>query len=111
MTATEALYAGRAGVDGALNFIENAPANDVAPVVHGRWIEVEREWDFYPYFYVDFNCSVCNSREVNKRNYCPECGAKMDVPDPNTDTSDHCVCCGEIIPEGRQVCPKCESEG
>lgn len=19
-----------------------------------------------------------------------------------------CVCCGEIIPEGRQVCPKCE---
>lgn len=21
----------------------------------------------------------------------------------------HCVCCGEIIPEGRQVCPNCES--
>ena len=21
---------------------------------------------------------------------------------------DRCVCCGEIIPEGRQVCPKCE---
>lgn len=20
-----------------------------------------------------------------------------------------CVCCGEIIPEGRQVCPSCES--
>lgn len=20
---------------------------------------------------------------------------------------DRCVCCGEIIPEGRQVCPKC----
>lgn len=20
----------------------------------------------------------------------------------------HCVCCGEIIPEGRQVCPNCE---
>lgn len=19
-----------------------------------------------------------------------------------------CVCCGEIIPEGRQVCPRCE---
>lgn len=19
-----------------------------------------------------------------------------------------CICCGEIIPEGRQVCPKCE---
>ena len=21
-----------------------------------------------------------------------------------------CVCCGEIIPEGRQVCPKCEDD-
>lgn len=21
---------------------------------------------------------------------------------------DRCVCCGEIIPEGRQVCPMCE---
>lgn len=20
-----------------------------------------------------------------------------------------CICCGEIIPEGRQVCPKCEN--
>lgn len=19
-----------------------------------------------------------------------------------------CICCGEVIPEGRQVCPKCE---
>ena len=22
-----------------------------------------------------------------------------------------CVCCGEIIPEGRQVCPCCENGG
>ena len=22
-----------------------------------------------------------------------------------------CVCCGEIIPEGRQVCPMCEKKG
>ena len=22
--------------------------------------------------------------------------------------AEHCVCCGEIIPEGRQVCPICE---
>ena len=21
---------------------------------------------------------------------------------------DRCICCGEIIPEGRQVCPNCE---
>ena len=23
---------------------------------------------------------------------------------------DRCVCCGEIVPEGRQVCPQCEIE-
>ena len=23
-------------------------------------------------------------------------------------TDNMCVCCGEIIPEGRQVCPNCE---
>lgn len=22
--------------------------------------------------------------------------------------ADRCVCCGEIVPEGRQVCPQCE---
>ena len=25
-------------------------------------------------------------------------------------TEERCVCCGEIIPEGRQVCPACESK-
>lgn len=29
------------------------------------------------------------------------------VADLNADT---CVCCDEIIPEGRQVCPICEKE-
>ena len=23
---------------------------------------------------------------------------------------ERCICCGEIIPEGRQVCPNCEAE-
>ena len=23
-------------------------------------------------------------------------------------TEDRCVCCGEMIPEGRMVCPQCE---
>ena len=26
------------------------------------------------------------------------------------DDANRCVCCGEIIPEGRQVCPNCENE-
>ena len=24
--------------------------------------------------------------------------------------AERCVCCGEIIPEGRQVCPNCENK-
>ena len=24
--------------------------------------------------------------------------------------SEYCVCCGEEIPEGRQVCPDCEAK-
>lgn len=24
--------------------------------------------------------------------------------------ADRCVFCGEIVPEGRQVCPRCESK-
>lgn len=36
--------------------------------------------------------------------YCKYCGQKLDW-----NVSDNtCVCCGEIIPEGRQICPKCE---
>lgn len=30
-------------------------------------------------------------------------GPRLEIPAEN-----RCVCCGEIIPEGRQVCPNCE---
>lgn len=47
------------------------PAADVVPVVHGRWV-----------FGGDgcVICSRCNEEESNDnhRNYCPNCGAKMD---------------------------------
>lgn len=51
--------------------IAEIPAADVAPVVHGRWV-----------FGGDgcVICSECNEEESNDnhRNYCPNCGAKMD---------------------------------
>jgi len=31
--------------------------------------------------------------------------------DKEQQNANRCICCGEIIPEGRQVCPGCESEG
>lgn len=52
--------------------IDDIPAADVAPVVHGRWV-------------YGCQCSVCgdrhgpyNTRHKPYYNFCPNCGAKMD---------------------------------
>lgn len=51
--------------------IINAPAADVAPVVHGRWI-----WNGD---YCKWVCSVCGGREGEcETPTCQWCGAKMD---------------------------------
>lgn len=60
------------------------PSADVAPVVHGQWIESKehfylqngcKEW-------TNFYCSECdapnNSPTNYCPNYCPNCGANMD---------------------------------
>ena len=57
--------------------IEDAPAADVVPVVHGRWIEkTVPEGRRY------FECSNCGAHENRhtaiKGYYCWRCGAKMD---------------------------------
>lgn len=69
-----------------IDTVNNVPAADVAPVVHGRWLN----------FYNDFSCAECDrcgttfevtDSESNEGlwnafklsyNYCPNCGAKMD---------------------------------
>lgn len=73
------------GVDHAIQCIEEAPAADVAPVRHGRWLTT----DAYPH---RLYCSICyktyakNAKWVNEldlpTNYCPNCGAKMDGERP-----------------------------
>lgn len=61
------------------NILHGVPLADVAPVVHGRW-----EW-LGPYRYNNDGsigtCSVCHNRTriFCERNYCPNCGAKMDL--------------------------------
>lgn len=58
--------------------IENAPAADVVPVVHGEWILEDA--DEYGYTH---KCTACETRFKTKiklppGKHCPECGAKMD---------------------------------
>ena len=49
------------------------PAADVAPVRHGRWIDARE-------YCGDYMCSNCEALYgTNKFNYCPNCGAKMDL--------------------------------
>ena len=53
--------------------IADAPAADVAPVVHGRWVDAGRGIKA---------CSNCNhgikEHMACANHYCPNCGAKMD---------------------------------
>lgn len=67
------------------DMVREAPAADVAPVVHGRWIIGVDNDDF------DVKCSKCEwtdifevagisavERIAKAMHYCPNCGAKMD---------------------------------
>ena len=68
------------GSEGKMSEIRGVPAADVAPVVHGRWVE-------YPRAHY-FKCSECRytvpyrkAVSINGRreySYCPNCGARMD---------------------------------
>lgn len=72
--------------------IDDFPAADVAPVVHGRWDECD--WVKYDghsecihYPKAAWRCSnCCNAFKKEllwKDNYCPNCGAKMDLEGEN----------------------------
>lgn len=54
--------------------VDRAAVQDVAPVVHARWIKVNP--------FVDTEeCSNCRYNILSvdfETNYCPDCGAKMD---------------------------------
>ena len=69
-----------------LGAIMDIPAADVAPVVHGRWIEYKYETVSVARGRKIHNtknhCSVCHESNGRKKtNFCPNCGAKMDLED------------------------------
>lgn len=56
-----------------LETIKTAPAVDAAPVRHGKWEKAKAAFHK--------KCSYCKSvlHMPRERNFCPNCGAKMDV--------------------------------
>lgn len=65
----------------ALTCVDQTPAADVAPVVHGRWIH-NPDYESWAEMYM---CSACNRNALTDgdyrhklSDYCPNCGAKMD---------------------------------
>ena len=63
------------GFDDAMDKVENFPAADVAPVVHGEWLLRHIGHGHY------WECSVCHTNPciyvTKDTNYCPNCGAKQ----------------------------------
>ena len=63
-----------------LRAIRELPAADVAEVHHGRWIHT----DLAAHWLGKDECSECTYHEKDRSdlshfNYCPNCGAKMDL--------------------------------
>ena len=76
-----------ASISSLTDAINQTPAADVEPVRHGRWVD---------YMVRDWRCSECGQKIIkvrnvdgycynDKPNYCPNCGAKMDLEEENND--------------------------
>ena len=63
------------GLDRAQRAILDAPAADVAPVGHGRWLCVDTDTEQF------FLCNRCKKKEYWESDYCPNCGFRMDGGD------------------------------
>lgn len=64
----------------ARDLIDEAPIIDAEPVRHGKW--EERVFHNGCTFDHDLFCSVCNHNYGSPEyEYCPYCGAKMDLSD------------------------------
>ena len=63
----------------ARELIKQAPAADVAPIRHGRWIPADQTGDCC------YTCSECGFERdaylLDVGDYCPACGARMDKED------------------------------
>lgn len=67
--------------------IPKIPSADVAPVVHGRWTEIDASyWRWkqsspFPVHLIKYKHDKCGEVVSKKEDYCPGCGAQMDLGD------------------------------
>ena len=59
-----------------ISYPEYTPAADVAPVVHGRWVEYQ-----IPPIVCCSNCDWATDVKEKNFQYCPNCGAQMHEDD------------------------------
>ena len=62
--------------------LQQTPAADVAPVVHGRWNEINQIATGLPWKY---RCNDCGCLQEYKHNFCPNCGCRMDGEEGESD--------------------------
>lgn len=76
--------------DFAMYKISNFPTADVAPVVHGEWLNIDGDYTFAACSICETAYEVATEEEAEKGlwdafmcsyRYCPNCGAKMDGGD------------------------------
>ena len=63
-----------------MQWVNDAPTADVAPVVHGRWLTWEEQFPGEipkKKSRLGVFCSACHNHADNMFDYCPNCGAKM----------------------------------
>lgn len=74
--ASELDYVAGFSYEHVIEILDDIPAADVAPVVHGEWLLRHEGYGHY------WECSSCHKNPciyvTKDTRYCPNCGAKMD---------------------------------
>ena len=63
--------------------VDSIPTADVVEVVHGKWDNYSITSEYSGQTYYNFKCSVCGDNHGVMWDFCPNCGAKMEVQNDN----------------------------
>lgn len=65
--------------DELLYILSNVPTADVVELIHGEWIIHRNAEISHERLITNYECSICHTWSRYHSNYCPDCGAKMDL--------------------------------